>query len=187
MHSTCPCLAIVKLSLPSPWDSSDIMLFSVYLALLFVSGRHVHSYVVASGQQYEPARVKKWIWRFGLERLSLRRTRQYIRGIGAVATSLTACDAPRLRFSSRDTHHEQIPVRDVLLRRIEASERFADHATELQPGVETSGRVILAHSRTLGHTSRGKGQAVEQCWLSHWNYRDSGFLHRPGRSVFMAF
>ncbi|KAG6016170.1 hypothetical protein E4U43_004100 [Claviceps pusilla] len=85
------------------------MLFSVYLAMLFVSGRHVHSYVVASGQQYEPARVKKWIWRFGLERLSLRKTRRYIRGIGAVATSLTACDAPRLRFSSRDTHHEQMP------------------------------------------------------------------------------
>ncbi|KAG5952748.1 hypothetical protein E4U53_000018 [Claviceps sorghi] len=92
------------------------MLLPVHLALLFVPGRYVYGYVVASSirsQGYEPAMAKHSVSLLGLERLSLRKTGQHIRGRDAAASSLTAGDAPTLKISSRETKHEKVAVLDV--------------------------------------------------------------------------
>ena len=123
-HST---FLVSRLSLsPSSLGPSNVMLFSVYLTLLFVSARHVYGYVVASSirnERYEPATATDSMPSLDLERLSLRKTRQHIRGIGAVAASLIGGDAPRLRISSRGSHDQRVTVLDVSLRRNHAIAR----------------------------------------------------------------
>ncbi|KAG6010818.1 hypothetical protein E4U21_004206 [Claviceps maximensis] len=142
------------------------MLFSIYLALLFVPGRHVYGYVVASSirtQGHEPATNKDSVSSLTLERLGSRKTREHIRVIGAEATSLTAGDTPRLRTTSRETHHEhheQAAVPDISLRRneITAGPRYP-HAEQVglpRVSINAAGRLL---NMPQDHTQKSKRQA----------------------------
>ncbi|KAG5983432.1 hypothetical protein E4U55_008202 [Claviceps digitariae] len=127
------------------------MLFSVYLTLLLVSGQHVYGNVVASSprnQQQEPATAKGSVSLLGLEELSVRKTRRHIRSIGALASSLRAGHAQRLRISSRDTRHEQVAVLDVSLQR----NNEATAGPHYPHAEEESKRQVDSYSPTSKHS-----------------------------------